>query len=172
MIAKSHPETSDNTRKNIRQKAKNNNKWKRMNCLNYEPSQNLNRMYINKNVCPFNVSSSINQPSTFLRICAVPFNAMFWISSTIFLCINSISLLKLSLILPTSPTTTATTFAWTFHILEISICRSLYFNLFSFSFFNTFTSSGTSTSTIKQFCSLFFRIIKSGLFARIANVVC
>ena len=37
MIAKSHPGTSDN-------KKKTNNKWKWMNCLNYEPSQNLNRM--------------------------------------------------------------------------------------------------------------------------------
>ena len=101
-----------------------------MNCLNYELSQNLNRMCINKNVCPFDVSSSINQPSTFLGICAVPFNAMFRISSAI----SSISLLKLSLIVPKAPTTTATTFVLTFHFLEISICRSLYFNLFSLFF--------------------------------------
>ena len=139
-----------------------------MNCLNYEPSQNSNRMNTNKNVCPFDVSSSFNQPSTFLRICAAPFNAMFWTSSVLgFPGIDSISLLKLSLIVPKAPTTTATTFVLTFHILEISICRSLYFNLFSF--FNTFTSSGVATSTIKQFCSFLFRIIKgsqvSGLFA-------
>ena len=44
MKAKSQPETSDNARKNIRQKQKaknqkakkkNSNKWTQMNCLNY-----------------------------------------------------------------------------------------------------------------------------------------
>ena len=30
-----------------------------MNCLNYELNQNLNRMYINKNIRSFDVSSSI-----------------------------------------------------------------------------------------------------------------
>ena len=34
-------------------------------------------------------------------------------------------------------------------------------------FFNKFTSSGNATSTIKQFCSFWFRIIKSGLFVGI-----
>ena len=108
----------------------------------------------NKNVCPFDFSSSINQPSTFLRICVVPFNAMFWISSAMgFPGINSISLLKLSLTVPNAPTTTATTFVLTFHILEISICRSLNFNLISVSFSTHLLSSGTAISIIKQFCS-------------------
>ena len=93
---------------------------------------------------------------------------MLWISSALgFPGIDSISLLKLSLIVPKAPTTTATTFVLTFHILEISICRSLYFNLISVSFFNTFTSPVIATSTTKQFFSFLFRIIKSGLFARV-----
>ena len=157
MIAKSHPETSDNTRKNTRQKKKQkNNKWTQMNCLNYELSQNLNRMYTNKNVCPFDVSSSTNQVLSLEYVLTHSMQCFVYLQH--FPAIDSISLLKLSLAVPKAPTTTATTFVLTFHVLEISICRSLYFN--------PFTSSGTATSTIKQFCSFLLRIIKSGLFAR------
>ena len=76
MKAKSHPETSDNTKKTKQNKKKKKNKKKKthtqknkkhntkctqMNYLNYELNQNLNRMYINENIRPFVVSPSVNQ---------------------------------------------------------------------------------------------------------------
>ena len=134
-----------------------------MNCLNYEPIQNLNRMYTNKNVCPFFCLSVLHSTKYFHRTRAVPFNAMFWISSAVgFPGINSISLLKLSLIVPKAPTTTVTTFVLTFHILEISICRSLYFDLFSVAF-STHSRHQVhpQSSNFVHFCSGLL-----GLFAR------
>ena len=101
-----------------------------MNCLNYELSQNLNWMYTNKNVCPFDVSSSINHVLSLEYVLTHSMQCFVYLQH--FPGIDSISLLKLSFIVPKAPTT-ATTFVLTFHILEISTCSisTSFLSLFS-----------------------------------------
>ena len=68
---------------------------------------------------------------------------------------------------PSAPMTMGTVFALFFHILPISIAKSLYFSSFSSSFFTTLVSSGTATSMILHPSIILSIRIRSGLLASI-----
>jgi hypothetical protein len=75
--------------------------------------------------------------STFRSMSAVPNMAVFWSSSTS--CFPGMLLthfLNDFEIVPVAPIITGITFDFTFHVRCISVVRSLYFRIFSASFFN------------------------------------
>ena len=102
----------------------------------------------------------------FLNMWAVPSSAIFWTSfGHIFPGILSTVVSKSLERTPRAPTTTGITVVLSFHILCISISKSLYFDFFSNSFLETFLSAGTATSiSIHSFFSLSLMMM-SGLFA-------
>ena len=67
-------------------------------------------------------------------------------------------------IVPVAPLITGITFAFTIHMGWICILRSLYFKIFSASFFITFPSPGFATSINMHVPFLLSRIMMSGLF--------
>ena len=69
---------------------------------------------------------------------------------------------------PVAPITTGFTSAFTFHMRRISIKRSLYFKIFSASFFTTFLYQGNATYINMHVPLLLSRIILPGLLLGIA----
>ena len=77
------------------------------------------------------------------------------------------SLAKSFLNVPSAPTTTGRTFIFTFHILLISISKSLYLLIFSASLSAMFLSSGTEASISIQVLDFRSWMTTSGLLAKI-----
>src|SRR5215469_10000157 len=111
--------------------------------------------------------------STFQSRCAVPNIAIFcsfltsWFPGmllTYFL--NDFEMV------PVAPITTGITLAFTFHMLCISIVRSLYFKIFSISFLITFLSPEIATAINVHVPISLSRIIISGLLLGIVLSVC
>ena len=97
-------------------------------------------------------------------MCAVPNMAVFCCSMTS--CFPGMLLtyfLNNFEIVPVAPIITGITFVFTFHMLCISIVRSLYFIIFSASFLITFLSPEIATSIIIRVPFSSSRIIMSGL---------
>jgi membrane-associated HD superfamily phosphohydrolase len=67
---------------------------------------------------------------------------------------------------PVAPIITGVTFVFTFHMRCICIITSLYFRIFSASFFITFLSPGIATSISVHVHSSLSRIMMSGLLLR------
>ena len=111
--------------------------------------------------------------STFRSTCAVPSMAFFWISFTT--CFPGMLLtyfLNDFEIVPVTHVITGITFVFTFHMRCISIVRTLYFRIFSASFFITFLSPETATSINIHVPFSLARIIMSGLSLEIVLSVC
>ena len=73
---------------------------------------------------------------------------------------------------PSAPMTMGTVLTFFFHILPILITKSLYFSIFSSSFFTTLVSPGTATSMIFHSSIILSISIRSGLLASIVLSVC
>ena len=98
--------------------------------------------------------------NTFLNILAVPSNAVFCITTTLFVIrIFSTRPSDSFLTHRKGPITTgrASTIL-SFHNLPISPCRSWYLSILSLSFSSTLTSAGTAISMIIPFRSFFYQL--------------
>ena len=110
--------------------------------------------------------------STFRSVCAVPNMAVFCSSLTS--CFPGMLLMYFLNdfeIVPVAPIITGITFAFTFHMRCISILRSLYFRIFSASFFIIFLSPEIATSINLYVPFSLSRNIMSGLLLRIVPSV-
>ena len=102
-----------------------------------------------------------------LRIRAFP-NAVFCIVSKDMLYSCSLKYIRwVFFIVPSALMTMGTVSALFFHILPITIAKSLYFSFFSSSFFTTLGSPGTATSMILHSSIILSIRIRSGLPASI-----
>jgi len=111
--------------------------------------------------------------STFWSMCAVPNVAVFCSSLTS--CFPGILLtyfLNEFEIVPVAHIITGITLVFTFHKRCISIVRSLYFRIYSASFFSTFLSPEIATPINIRVPFSLPRIIMSGLLLRIVLSVC
>ena len=111
--------------------------------------------------------------STFQSVCAVPNMAVF--CSSLNSCFPGMLLryfLNDFLMVPVVPVITGITFAFTFHMRCISIVRSLYFRIFSASFFITFLSPEIATSINIHVPFSLSRIVISCLLLWMVQSVC
>ena len=111
--------------------------------------------------------------STFRSMCAVPNMAVFCSSLTS--CFPGMLLtyfLNDFEIVPVAPIITGIAFVFTFHMLSISVVRSLYFLIFSASFLITYLSPEIATSFNIHVPFSLSRIIKSVFLLGIVLSVC
>ena len=110
---------------------------------------------------------------TFPTMCAVPNMAVFY--SSLISCFPGM-LFRYFLnnfeMVPVAPIITDITFVFTFHMCCISIVRSLYFRIFSASFFITFLSPQISTSVNTHIPFTLSQIMMSGLLLWMVLSVC
>jgi hypothetical protein len=111
--------------------------------------------------------------STFRSMCAVPNMAVFCSSLTSWLLGMMLKYFMNYLeMIPVAPIITGITLVFTFHIRCISIVRSLYFKIFSTSFWITFLSSEIATSVSMHVPFSLSRVTMSGLLLGMVVSVC